>query len=204
MSCLYRVILIFCIAAAIMFLPPPAHAQQLSTLVPKGDHTIQQSAEDLFKRGVYEALTGNYLVAIEDFTQVIHLRPDDATAYINQGIARAAVGERQKAIEDFNSALRLNPDLEVAYYNRGYVRFELQDYPGAIADFNRAIHLNPQDVNAYHCRCLVRHQMGDMQGVVEDLHAAEDLYLKRGKLEEYQGLLNNIKKLYSSDDSSVL
>lgn len=205
MSCLYRVILLFCIALAMLFSPQIAQAQQLSTPINlKGDRTIQRGAEDLFKRGVYEALIGNYPAAIENFTQVIHIRPDDATAYANQGLARAALGDRFGAIDDFNSALRLNPDLEVAYYNRGYVRFELQDYQGAIADFNRAIQIDPLKVEAYHCRCLVRHQLGDMQGVVEDLQTVEDLYLKLGKLEEYQGLLNNIKKLLSPDDSSIL
>ncbi len=205
MICLYRIIFIFCIALATLFLPQNAQAQQISTLPnPKGDRTIQLSAEDLFRRGVYEALIGNYRIAIADFTQVIHLRPDDATAYANQGLARAALRDWQGAIEDFNSALRLNPKLEVAYYNRGYVRFKLQDYQGAITDFNQAIQIEPQNVDAYHCRCLVRYTLGDMQGVVEDLQTVEDLYLKRGKLEEYQGLLNDIKKLHLSNDASSI
>jgi len=204
MSRLYRIILIFSIAVAIMFLPQTAQAQPLSALISITSVNINQlSAEDLFKRGVYEALIGNYRVAIENFAQVIHLRPDDATAFANQGLARAALGDRQGAIADFNQALRFNPKLQVAYYNRGYVRFELQDYQGALADFNQAIRLNPQDVDAYHCRCLVHHQLGNMRGEAEDLHAAADIYLQRGKLEEYQSLLNAIKALHSLKYSSV-
>ena len=202
---LYRIILIFSIVVAMLFLPQTAQAQPLSTYSGTNiSHTNQLSADDLFKRGVYEALIGNYKVAIEDFNQVIQIRPNDAIAYANKGLARAAIGEQQEAIADFNSAVHINPDLEVAYYNRGYIRFELQDYQGALADFNQAIAIDPQNADAYHCRCLVRHQLGDMQGVVEDLQTVEDLYLKLGKLEEYQGLLNNIKKLLSPNDSSIL
>lgn len=190
MNRLYRIIIIFSLAAAIMFLPQP-----ISIAATNINYTNQLSASDLFKRGVYEALIGNYKVAIENFNQVIHIRPNDATAYANRGLARAAIGEQQRAIADFNSALDRNPNLEVAYYNRGYVRFELQDYHGALTDFNRAIRLDPQNADAYHCRCLVRHQLGDVRGVVEDLHTTADLYLKAGKLDKYESLLNVIKQL---------
>lgn len=192
MNFLYRIVLILSLVAAMIFLPQPAIAEQSSV-----------NAEELFKRGVYEALIGNYKEAIADFTQVIQLRPDDATAYVNEGIARAAIGDAKRAIADFNSALRLNPDLEVAYYNRGFVRFKLQDYQGALADFNHAIAIAPQNADAYHCRCLVRHHLGDMQGVAEDLHTAADLYLKAGKLDEYKGLLNVIKIFYSSKNVAI-
>lgn len=187
MNRLYRIIFIFSIVAAMIFLPQPGWAEQISAM----------NVEDLFKRGVYEALIGNYKVAIEDFKQVIHIRPNDATAYANKGLARAAIGEQKGAIADFNQALHLNPNLEVAYYNRGYIRFELQDYQGALADFNQAIAIDPQNADAYHCRCLVRHQLGDMQGVVEDLHTSSELYLKRGNLDKYESLLNVIKQLHS-------
>lgn len=191
MNLLYRIILIFSLVAA-MILPQPAIAGQSSV-----------NADELFKRGVYEALIGNYKQAIASFTQVIHLRPDDATAYVNEGIARAAVGDIKGAIADFNSALRLNPDLEVAYYNRGYVRFELQDYQGALADFNRAIAIDPKNADAYHCRCLVRHQLGDMRGVAEDFHTTAELYLKAGKLDAYKGLLNVIRDFYSLTNVAI-
>lgn len=195
MSRFYRFILLLGIVAAIIFLPQNAQAQLPTLVSTNSTYSNQLSAEDLFKRGVYEALIGNYKLAIEDFTQVISLRPNDATTYANQGLARFAIGDRFGAIADFNQALDLNPDLQVGYYNRGYVRFGLQDYQGAIADFDRAIQIDPQDVNAYHCRCLVRHQMGDKQGEVEDLKTAAELYLKGGKLDEYKGLLNVIKQL---------
>lgn len=192
MNFLYRIIFILSLVAAMIFLPQPAIAEQSSV-----------NAEELFKRGVYEALIGNYKLAIADFTQVIQLRPDDATAYANEGLARAAMGDFQGALADFNSALRLNPDLEVAYYNRGYVRFELKDYQSALVDFNRAIAIAPQNADAYHCRCLVRHKLGDMRGVAEDLHTAADLYFKAGKLDEYKGLLNVIKDFYSSKKLAI-
>ena len=187
MNFIYRIILILSLATVIIFLPQPVQAEQRSFV----------NADELFKRGVYQALMGNYKLAIADFTQVIQLRPDDATAYANEGLARAAMGDSKGAIADFNQALHLNPDLEVAYYNRGYIRFELQDYQGALADFNQAIAIDPQNADAYHCRCLVRNQLGDMRGVVEELRTRGELYLKRGNLDKYQSLLDVIKQLHS-------
>ena len=197
MSRIYRITIIFIIAAALLGLPLTALAEPAQTLPHMTkNYTAKLGAKDFFKSGVYKVLSKDYWGAIENFTEeAICLSPNDAQAYSNKGLAHAALGDQQGAIEDFNQALRLDPQLSITYYNRGFIRANLQDYQRAIEDFNQAIRFNPNNADAYHCRCLVHHVQGDKQGVIEDFQTAAALYLKQGKLEEYKVFLNNIKKL---------
>lgn len=152
MSHLYRIIIIFSIAAILLGLPLTARAALSQTLPhTTNSHTSQLSGEDFFKWGVYKVLIGDYRGAIENLTQAIQRNPNNAKAYSNQGLARAALGDQRRAIEDFNQALRLDPELATAYYNRGFVRSKLQDYQGAIEDFDQTIRLDPNNADAYHC-----------------------------------------------------
>lgn len=196
MSRIYRIVSIFIIVAALLGLPLTVLAEPAQTLPHMTkNYTAKLGAEDFFKWGVYKVLNEDYKGAIENFTQAIRLNPNDAQAYSNKGLAHAALGDQQGAMEDFNQALRLDPQLTTTYYNRGFIRANLQDYQGAIEDFNQAIRFNPNDADTYHCRCLVRYVQGDKQGVIEDFQKAAALYLKQGKLEEYEVFLNNIKEL---------
>jgi len=77
------------------------------------------------------------------------------------------------------------------------VRSELQDYEAAIADFDQVLRLNPQDADACYCRGMIRHQLGDHQEASVDLGATVNLYFTQGRIEDYQGLVNQIKKLRS-------
>ncbi|MDV2992785.1 MAG: hypothetical protein N4J56_002439 [Chroococcidiopsis sp. SAG 2025] len=194
---MYRVILICCVTFAVLLFPLNAQAQPAANTLEMHDHqTKSRSVEDLFKQGVYQTLVGKYRAAIADFSQVILLQPNNATAYANRGLARAAKGDRQDALKDFDRALSLNPDSAIAYYNRGFTLSKLEDDRGAIADFDRAIRIDPEDPSAYHCRCLVRYKLGDMVGVAEDLRTVAQMYLQRGKFDAYTSLLAELKSLH--------
>lgn len=201
MSRFYRVVLICCVAFTIFLCPASAQAESRSpTPDAKSHQTSSLSGEDVFKQGVYHALTGNFQAAIADFTQIILLQPDNATAYANRGLARATQGDRG-ALKDFDRAIQLDPELAIAYYNRGFLLTKFKDYRGALADFDRTIRINPKQASAYHCRCLVRYKLGDMQGVAEDLRAAARLYLQQNRLDEYASLLDKLKSLHAANSN---
>jgi tetratricopeptide (TPR) repeat protein len=182
---------------AILLFPANAQAQLKANAWEMGHHQPNsQAVEDVFKQGVYQTLVGKYRAAIADFSRVILLQPDNATAYANRGLAKAANGDRQGALQDFNQALHLDPGLAIAYYNRGFTLAQMEDYRGAIADFDRTIRIDPEAVSAYHCRCLVRYKLGDMVGVAEDLRTAAQMYLQQDKLDAYTSLLAELKHLH--------
>ncbi len=123
------------------------------------NHALQATKDNYmayYCRGnFYYGQTKQYQHAIEDYNEVIRLKPDWAPAYVNRGNLYNGLGQYQMAIEDYNTAIGLRPDYAMAYNNRGIVYGELSQYQRAIEDYNTAIGLSPDYADAYSNRALV-------------------------------------------------
>ncbi len=73
------------------------------------------SAEEYVDRGEAHFNKHEWDRAIEDFDQVIHLKPDSAIVYVmaygTRGVAYDVKGEKEKALADYQKALELQGDL---------------------------------------------------------------------------------------------
>ena len=58
---------------------------------------------------------GDYGGSIADWSKVIELNPNDASAYLIRGIVRARSGDANGAIADCDKAIELNPAGAGAY-----------------------------------------------------------------------------------------
>ena len=146
----------------------------------------------------------NHQRAIEVFTQVIEISPDDAVGYKKRGNARCDLGDYRRAIEDFTKAIQINPYDADAYFYRGNAFYELGDKPEAIEDYTQAIKINDSDADAYINRGNLRDELGDTQGAVADFQIAADLYQKAGKVEEHKDTREKILDLEIEESLDVL
>ncbi|MGB3758268.1 MAG: tetratricopeptide repeat protein [Rivularia sp. (in: cyanobacteria)] len=146
----------------------------------------------------------NHQRAIEVFTQVIEISPDDAVGYKKRGNARCDLGDYLQAVEDFTKAIQINPYDADAYFYRGNAFYELGDKPEAIEDYTQAIKINANDADTYINRGNVRDELGDTQGAVADFQVAADLYQKAGKVQEYQDTKERILDLEIEESLDVL
>ncbi|MBN1364684.1 MAG: tetratricopeptide repeat protein [Syntrophaceae bacterium] len=147
-----------------------------------------------YNRGNAYIKLNQYQRAIEDFNNVILLKPDCAAAYYNKGTAYYKINQYQRAIEDFNNVIILQPDYVEAYNNRGLAYGRLANFHRAIADFNKAIRLKSDFIKAYYNRGLAFAELGHYQKAIEDFSKAinlksdyakayynrADVYLKQG------------------------
>ena len=120
-----------------------------STAKPLGQNNVFISADTYSRRGYAKAELGDYRGAIADYTEVIRLQPDVASAHYNRGLAKGKLGQHFAAIVDFDTAIRLKPDLVEAYNNRGLAKDKLGQYTAAITDYNTAIRLESNFALAY-------------------------------------------------------
>ncbi|MBW4688450.1 MAG: tetratricopeptide repeat protein [Komarekiella atlantica HA4396-MV6] len=146
-------------------------------------------------RGNTRSASGDKQGAIADYNQALKLNPNYALAYNNRGIARTALGDLEGAISDYNEALKINPNYANVYYSRGIARSNLEDLQGAISDYNQALKINPNYAQAYYSKGIVRAALGDKQWAIADLQKAANLFQEQGKTEDYQKVLELIKKL---------
>ena len=69
------------------------------------------------------------------------------------------------------------------------------DNQGAIADYNQAIKLKPDNAEAYYNRGGIKMSTGDNQGAINDLRQAAKLFQQQNEMENYQKVMNVLKKL---------
>jgi uncharacterized caspase-like protein/Flp pilus assembly protein TadD len=146
-------------------------------------------------RGNSRMSLSDYKGAIEDYNKVIALKPDDADTYNNRGISRRNLSDNKGAIEDHTRAIELKSDFAVAYNGRGISRMNLSDNKGAIEDYTKAIELKPDFAVAYYNRAISHKNLGDKNIAIADYQKAADLYQKQGQTQDYQEVLEQIKKL---------
>ncbi|HBB33418.1 MAG TPA: hypothetical protein DC064_16845 [Cyanobacteria bacterium UBA9273] len=157
---------------------------------------VQVDADTLFEQGNDKIRAEDYEGAVEAFTQVLKMNPQDAEAYYNRGLALAQLEEYEKAIADYSKVLELNPDDLEAYDNRALARARLQDYLGAIADYTQVLERKPDDAEAYYNRGLSHAQLeGSEQDAIKDLEKAAELFAKAGQTTESEEALSIVEKL---------
>ena len=136
------------------------------------------------KKGIEFGENGAFDAAIDSFSNVIRLLPDDAQAYYNRGLAYLKSGELEKAIADFDEVIRLRPGLDQAYNNRGLAKKNKGDFDQAIADFDEAVRLKPSHARAYRNRGLAYEASGNQEKAQADFAKAMELFSSSGVSED--------------------
>jgi tetratricopeptide (TPR) repeat protein len=146
-------------------------------------------------RAAIEYDTGNFQRAVENYTEIIKLQPNDAAAYLARGHARSGLADVIGTIADCDQAIKLKPDYAEAYESRGNARSALGHYQAAIADYDQAIKFKPDYAAAYSNRAAALKDLADPNGAISDWQKAASLFQAQGNTDHYQRTLENIKQL---------
>ena len=95
--------------------------------------------------------TGNYDVAVNDFTRLIQLHETDA--YLGRGMAYGKKMQYEQGIADLTEAIWRRPS-EIAFKSRGNIYARQNDHVNAAADYSEAIKLNPTNADLYELRAI--------------------------------------------------
>ncbi|UZQ55819.1 ATP-dependent Clp protease adaptor ClpS [Trichothermofontia sichuanensis B231] len=71
----------------------------------------------------------------EEYSERIHLNPNDADAYAQRAALYATLGDLDAAAQDYDRVIALQPDWLEAYAARSWLRYQRGDYPGTLADY---------------------------------------------------------------------
>ena len=141
-----------------------------------GAQTKQASNEtmekDLFEAGVLQFKQGEYQQAVDTFTDLITLFPQNADAFKNRGVAYMKLEKFDDAIADFESAKNISPTLKGVYSNLGVIWYYKKNYEKAIENYNREIEITPDNAVAYFNRALCMSKLGEIDNALSDLTAA--------------------------------
>lgn len=108
----------------------------------------------LLQQGRADAQAGRLAEAVEAFSQVIGLAPENAEAYSHRAQVYASVRQDANALADFSTALKLAPQDAKLYNTRGFFLLTRGKLDEAIADFDAAISYDPAYLGAHNNRGL--------------------------------------------------
>ena len=143
----------------------------------------QQDATDAFNVAVAKLQQGNFSEAVEAFSEVIRLEPNNWRPYLGRAIAYRNQGDYQNALKDYDETLRLNPENVTAYSGRGISKRRLGDNRGAIADYTAAIRRDEDYGQAYYNRGLSKLDLNDREGALADFRRAAEIYREQELVE---------------------
>jgi tetratricopeptide (TPR) repeat protein len=147
--CFYLIVVLFSVAFAAD--APSSKASDEAQLL-EWTNIIKahpNEAVPYFKRGAGYFLTGQYDLAINDFSQAIELNPKYAVAYLSRGWSYDKKQQYDLSLMDYNKAIALDASNEIAYTSRAEIYIRTKQYDLAIADCDASLALNPKRVRAY-------------------------------------------------------
>lgn len=141
-----------------------------------------------YDAGHFMAEAGDYLKAIQHYTQAIRLQPKHDGIYFDRGKAKFFIEDYKGALKDFSKALEINPLNFPAYVERGLTRTELGQWEAAIEDYVEALEINPADWIAYYNRGEAHLHLEDYEQAVDDFETAAKIALSQGDILHYKNI----------------
>lgn len=106
----------------------------------------QKKIDRYMKEGIEKIRNGDNKTAIEDFTKVIDLQPENCQAYYYRANAKFNRRNAKGALTDYNKSIEMKPDFADAFYNRAFCKQFLNDKDGACNDWDKAAALGRPNV----------------------------------------------------------
>lgn len=133
---------------------------------------LGETEKALFEKGVVQMKESRFHKAIETFTRLIAMVPDNPDVYKNRGVAHMKLNQYELAITDFEKAREIKPDMKGLYSNLGVAWFYKGDYARAVRNYNMEITLTPDNYHAYFNRAICRVELGDYAPGLKDVEKA--------------------------------
>jgi tetratricopeptide (TPR) repeat protein len=138
-------------------------------------------------RGDNNLNSGNYDLAITEYTRAIELEPNSRALYYSRGLAYHQKGDFESAIDDLTFVFTLPENVVITdamvYYARGQVYEDSDKHELAFIDFTEFIKLQPNDVYGYTNRAVSLESLGQIDKAIQDMEQAlklsDDLSLKQ-------------------------
>ena len=111
----------------------------------------------------------DYVLSIQYFNQVIHIKPYLAEPYFYRAIAKIQLEDYQGALRDCNAAIERNPFSPGCYYARGYVYRQLGLLEKAESDYTQALQFSPENRTYMLLRADTRSMMKHYDAALEDI-----------------------------------
>lgn len=140
-------------------------------------HTLcfAETEKELFDSGVLFFKQGRYQDAVDKFSHLIEIAPENADAFKNRGVSYMKQEKFDLAIADFEKAKELFPELKGLYSNLGVAWYYKKEYEKAIQNYDMEIEMAPENYIAHFNRALCLAELHRDPDALDALSKALDL-----------------------------
>ena len=110
--------------------------------------------------------------AVEIYSRIIEMAPDNAPAFNNRGNAKYSTGNINGAKQDFVRAIEIDPYYDNAYHNLGNIYLIQGNINGTLKQLKQAISCNPNKGRYYYTRAGIYCGMKQTNRALEDFDKA--------------------------------
>jgi len=171
---------------------------------------LSENGNSYFKRGYAYLLSGNFPMALQDFTEVLRIFPEYREAIFGRAIARFEMGDYKSAEEDMKQYLDLVNINDVAFDYMAALCFMRKAYLCALQNYSDVIRVDSLYPDVYTNRAMIRHYLRDYKGAMQDYDIAikqnpEDkkIYNNRAAtrmmMKDFRGALKDFDKAIELD-----
>jgi len=126
-------------------------------------------------KGISFHSLGRYQEAIECYSKVLSIDPQNVVAWSNKGCSYNLLGQYQKALECYDKALVLDPQNAGAWNNKGDSLGFLGRYREAIDCYDKSLDIDPQDADTWNNKGNSLNSLGRYQEAINCFDKALDI-----------------------------
>jgi tetratricopeptide (TPR) repeat protein len=151
-----------------------------------GSMTSVNDIPKLFARAIIKDNFQNYNGSLEDYNQIISLKPNFALAYFNRANTRYTIVSLLNSLNNYNDVIYVNDDKSNKTSHPS--KIVNQNFDEAIADYNKCIQLDPAFSYAYFDLANIRIFSKDYPAAITDFSKAIELDAKFAEAYYNRGL----------------
>ena len=126
-------------------------------------------SSDLKETAIERIQQGDYLGALDLFTEIVRLNPDDWNTLYLIGQCHRFTGKLEEAVQYLNKALKINSEDAPIWQALGIAEQQRENYDLAVSAFKKAINIEPNYDLAYNSLALTHKMAGDIQ-IASDMY----------------------------------
>ena len=151
-------------------------------------HKCPNNPRARYNLGVLLVQLGRLQEGLDQYDQVLRIKPDYAEVHYNIGAALVQAGRMEEAILHYRQALQIKPDLENAHNNLGISLVQEDRLPEAIQHYEQALRIKPDFAAAHYNLALALMRLGNVREAAG--HYEQALRIKPDFAEAHNNLGN--------------
>jgi len=136
------------------------------------EHARRSVADGEYYRGLELVSQGAIPAALEAFSRVIAVAPDNADALRQRGRLLSRLTRHEEALADLRQAAALRPQDAELLIDCAQTQMVLADYKAAAATLDKALAVDPQSTTGHFIRGVARSELGQYEAALQDIDAA--------------------------------